>query len=91
MTTTIVPWWGAIIGLLFAIALILRRFNPTYSLFIGAILGCIIGGESLPNTVTILVNGTSSVMGTAIRVLAAGFLAGVMMESGAAESIANAA
>ena len=29
-------------------------------------------------------------MGTAIRVLAAGMLAGVMMESGAAESIANA-
>ena len=29
-------------------------------------------------------------MGTAIRVLVAGMLAGVMMESGAAESIANA-
>ncbi|MBU5557371.1 hypothetical protein KQJ30_32145, partial [Enterococcus sp. S157_ASV_20] len=33
---------------------------------------------------------TQSIMGTAIRVLAAGMLAGVMMESGAAESIANA-
>ena len=32
----------------------------------------------------------TSIMGTAIRVLAAGMLAGVMMESGAAESIANA-
>lgn len=87
---TIVPWWAAIIGLLVAIGLILIKFNPTYSLFIGAIAGCLLGGESLVDTVTILTAGTSSIMGTAIRVLAAGFLAGVMMESGAAESIANA-
>ncbi|WP_143454553.1 GntT/GntP/DsdX family permease, partial [Ligilactobacillus salivarius] len=36
------------------------------------------------------VSGTQSIIGTAIRVLAAGMLAGVMMESGAAESIAHA-
>jgi GntP family gluconate:H+ symporter len=86
----VIPWWAAIIGLAIAIVLIVKKFNPTYSLFIGAAVGCIIGGESLANTVTVLVNGTSSIMGTAIRVLAAGFLAGVMMESGAAESIAHA-
>jgi GntP family gluconate:H+ symporter len=85
-----IPWWAALIGLALAIVLIVKKFNPTYSLFIGAALGCIIGGESLANTVTVLINGTSSIMGTAIRVLAAGFLAGVMMESGAAESIAHA-
>lgn len=90
MLPTIVPWWAAILGLICAIVLILKRFNPTYSLFIGAIFGLLIGGESLANTVTVLISGTSSIMGTAIRVLAAGFLAGVMMESGAAESIANA-
>lgn len=87
---SIIPWWAAIIGLLCAIGLILKKFNPTYSLFIGAIIGCLLRGESLPNTVNVLITGTSSIMGTAIRVLAAGFLAGVMMESGAAESIANA-
>ena len=64
--------------------------NPVYSLFLGAIIGCLLGGASLSNTVDILVAGTQSIMGTAIRVLAAGMLAGVMMESGAAESIAHA-
>lgn len=67
-----------------------EKFNPVYSLFFGAIVGCLIGGASLSDTVAVLLNGTQSIMGTAIRVLAAGMLAGVMMESGAAESIANA-
>lgn len=85
-----VPWYAAIIGLLFAIFLILKKMNPVYSLFLGAIVGCLLGGASLSDTVNILVAGTQSIMGTAIRVLAAGMLAGVMMESGAAESIAHA-
>lgn len=85
-----IPWFAAIIGLLLAIFLILQKINPVYSLFLGAIAGCLIGGASLTDTVNILVAGTQSIMGTAIRVLAAGMLAGVMMESGAAESIAHA-
>ena len=85
-----IPWYAAIIGLIFAVFLILKKINPVYSLFLGAIIGCLIGGASLSNTVDILVTGTQSIMGTAIRVLAAGMLAGVMMESGAAESIAHA-
>ena len=84
-----IPWYAAIIGLIFAVFLILKKINPVYSLFLGAIIGCLIGGASLSNTVDILVTGTQSIMGTAIRVLAAGMLAGVMMESGAAESIAH--
>lgn len=85
-----IPWYAAIIGLIFAVFLILKKMNTVYSLFLGAIIGCLIGGASLSNTVDILVTGTQSIMGTAIRVLAAGMLAGVMMESGAAESIAHA-
>ena len=81
---------GAIIGLFLAIFLILRGINPVYSLFFGAIIGAFIGGANLVQTVTILTNGTQSIMGTVIRVLAAGILAGVMMESGAAETIAQA-
>ncbi|OJG45598.1 GntP family permease [Enterococcus hermanniensis] len=84
------PWYAAITGLLLAIFLILKKMNPVYSLFLGAIIGCLLGGASLSDTVNILVAGTQSIMGTAIRVLAAGMLAGVMMESGAAESIAHA-
>ena len=90
MLDSAIPWFAAIIGLIVAIVLILKKFNPVYSLFFGAIVGCLVGGASLVDTIDILISGTQSVIGTAIRVLAAGMLAGVMMESGAAESIANA-
>ncbi|HBA9461092.1 TPA: GntP family permease [Escherichia coli] len=83
-------WYGALIGLFIAIMLILKKINPVYSLFIGAILGAVIGGGTLEQTIGLLISGTQSVMGTVIRVLAAGVLAGVMMESGAAETIAQA-
>nr|WP_019913006.1 SLC13 family permease [Paenibacillus sp. HW567] len=82
--------YGALAGLALAIILILRKLNPVYALFLGAIVGALIGGANLEQTVSILVSGTQSVMGTVLRVLAAGVLAGVMMESGAAETIAQA-
>lgn len=85
----IVSWWGALIGLAIAIILILRKVDAVYSLFIGAILGSLIGGANLMQTVNILVKGSQSVMGTVVRVLAAGVLAGVMMDSGAANTIAR--
>ena len=83
-------WWAALIGLALAIFLILRKLNATYALLLGAVVGCLLGGASLADTVTVVVNGSQSVMGTVIRVLAAGVLAGVMMESGAAERISRA-
>lgn len=83
-------WYGALAGLLIAIFLILKKVNPVYSLFVGAIIGAFIGGGDLEQTLALLVSGTQSVMGTVVRVLAAGVLAGVMMESGAAETIARA-
>lgn len=78
----LVSWWGALIGLAIAIILILRKVDAVYSLFIGAIIGSLVGGASLLQTVNILVKGSQSVMGTVVRVLAAGVLAGVMMDSG---------
>lgn len=86
----IISWWGALLGLALAIMLILRKVNAVYALFIGALLGAILGGASLNQTVELLVTGAQSVMGTVIRVIAAGVLAGVMMESGAATTIARA-
>ncbi|WP_295909366.1 SLC13 family permease [uncultured Bifidobacterium sp.] len=83
-------WWAALAGLALAIILILKKLNTTYALMLGAIIGCLIGGASLGQTVDIVVSGSQSVMGTIIRVLAAGVLAGVMMESGAADRIARA-
>lgn len=90
MEGLMIGWYGALAGLAIAIILILRKLNPVYALFLGAIAGSLIGGANLEQTVTVLVSGTQSVMGTVLRVLAAGVLAGVMMESGAAETIAQA-
>lgn len=84
-----ISWIGALIGLALAIILILFRLTPTYSLIIGAVIGALVGGASLAETVTVIISGTESVMGTAIRVLSAGIFAGVMMESGAAETLAQ--
>jgi GntP family gluconate:H+ symporter len=89
MDGIMISWIGALAGLAIAIVLILKKLNPLYALFLGAIIGCLIGGANLEETINILVGGTQSVMGTVIRVLAAGVLAGVMMESGAAETIAQ--
>ena len=85
----VISWWRALIGLALAIYLILKKLNPVYSLMLGAIIGALLGGASLTGTIDILVKGEQSVMGTVLRVLAAGMLAGVMMESGAAETLAR--
>ena len=85
----VINWYGAIFGIIVAIMLILKKVNPTYSLIIGAIVGALIGGAGVQETVNVLISGTQSVMGTVIRVLSAGIFAGIMMESGAAVSIAR--
>ncbi|MBT1176965.1 GntP family permease [Bifidobacterium callimiconis] len=84
-----IAWWAALIGLAVAIVLILKKLNATYALLLGAVVGCLIGGASLAQTVNVVVAGGQSVVGTIVRVLAAGVLAGVMMESGAADRIAK--
>jgi len=84
-----ISWIGALSGLLLAIILILFKLAPTYSLILGAVVGAFIGGAGFSDAVTIVISGTQSVMGTVIRIIAAGVFAGVMMESGAAESIAK--
>lgn len=86
---SIIHWSGAIIGLIIGIVLIFRKINPVYSLFTGAIIGALVGGASLAQTVQIIIDGTNSVMGAVVRVIAAGVLAGVLIESGAAEKIAE--
>ncbi|EKQ06224.1 putative D-glycerate transporter [Lacticaseibacillus casei A2-362] len=90
MGALILPWWAALIGLALAIILILWKLNPVYSLMLGAIVGCLIGGGNLVQTINVLIQGSQSVIGTILRVIAAGMLAGVMMESGAADTIARA-
>nr|WP_057894849.1 GntP family permease [Lacticaseibacillus brantae] len=86
----VLSWWAALIGLAVAIVLILRKLNPVYSLLLGAVIGCLVGGANVVQTINVLITGSQSVMGTVLRVLAAGMLAGVMMESGSADTLARA-
>lgn len=80
---------GAIIGLIIAIILIFIKTPPVYGLLIGALAGGLIGGASLADTITLMIGGAQGMMTAILRILAAGILAGVLIETGAAESIAR--
>lgn len=80
---------GAVIGLLIAIGLIFIKTPPIYGLLIGALAGGLIGGANLAETVQLMIGGAQGMMTAILRILAAGILAGVLIESGAAESIAR--
>ena len=62
MGSITISWLAALFGLALAIFLIFKRINPVYALFAGAIIGCLIGGASFAQTVSILEKGTQSVM-----------------------------
>lgn len=80
---------GAIVALVIAITLIIKKVHPAYSLIIGAIIGGIVGGASLVETVTLMINGAKGMMPAILRILTAGILAGVLIQSGAAAKIAE--
>lgn len=80
---------GAISALVIAIILILKKVPPAYGMIIGAILGGLIGGVNLTDTVTLMMEGAKGIIPAVLRILAAGVLAGVLIESGAASTIAE--
>lgn len=80
---------GAIIGLIFAIALIIFKISPTYSLIIGALIGGLIGGASLVDTVNVMVSGSKDIISSVLRILTSGILAGTLIKTGAAKKIAD--
>lgn len=80
---------GAILGLLLAIVLIIRKVPPVYSLMLGAVVGGLAGGIGLPATVSAMISGVADVSPAVVRILAAGVLSGALVVSGAAESIAT--
>lgn len=80
---------GALIGLALAIALILRKISPVYALMLGALVGGLCGGMSLPATVSAMIYGVNDITSAVLRILAAGVLTGVLVVTGAAESISN--
>lgn len=81
--------YGAIVGLCIAIILILRKINPTYAMIIGAVVGGLVGGAGLTNTVKFMIVGTQGIVSAIIRIITAGILAGTLIESGAAKRIAD--
>ncbi len=58
-------------------------------MIIGALIGGLIGGAGLVHTVELMIHGAQGIVTAVMRILAAGVLAGVLIESGAATSIAE--
>lgn len=80
---------GALAALVVAITLILKKVSPAYGMIIGALVGGIVGGVSITETVSLMIGGAQGIVTAVLRILAAGVLAGVLIESGAATSIAE--
>jgi gluconate:H+ symporter, GntP family len=78
---------GPILGLFVAILLIIKKVQPFYALLLGALVGGILGGANLPKTVTLIVDGAKGMTPAVLRILAAGILAGTLIQSGAAHKI----
>lgn len=81
--------FGAVLGLLIAIVLIIKKANPAYSLILGAVIGGLAGGVSLPETVSLMISGVKDVTPAIVRILTAGVLAGILIKTHAATKIAE--
>ena len=80
---------GAIVALSVAIFLILKKVPPAYGMILGALIGGLVGGADLAATVKLMIEGAQGITTAVMRILAAGVLAGVLIESGAATTIAE--
>src|SRR5690625_7211074 len=56
----------------------------------GALIGGLIGGVNVVDTVSLMIEGAEGIIPAVLRILAAGVLAGVLIQSGAAATIAEA-
>lgn len=86
---TIVSSFGALVALIVAIFLILKKVSPVYGMLTGALIGGVVGGADLSETVNLMIGGAQGITTAVMRILAAGVLAGVLIESGAASTIAE--
>ena len=81
---------GAILGLILAIILIIRKVTPAYALIFGALAGGLMGGGGLVETVSAMISGTQAMMPSVLRILASGVLVGALVKTGSAAKIADA-
>ena len=80
MTAPTFSTLGALIGLVLAIILIVKKVHPAYRL---------IGGGGLADTVKAMVTGAQSMMSPVLRIMTSGILAGALIKTGSAETIAD--
>lgn len=80
---------GALAALVVAIGLILKKVSPAYGMIVGALVGGLVGGVDISHTVDLMMGGAKGIIPAVLRILAAGVLAGVLIESGAAATIAE--
>ena len=90
MTEAVFSTWGALAGLAVAIVLIVRKATPAYALVLGALVGGLLGGGGLSETVAAMISGTQSMMPSVLRILASGVLVGALVKTGSAAKIADA-
>jgi GntP family gluconate:H+ symporter len=82
--------YGALTALALAVVLIVRKVVPAYALIIGALVGGLIGGGGLAETVSTMISGTQTMMPSVLRILASGVLVGALVKTGSAAKIADA-
>ncbi len=81
--------FGAVIALIVAIVLILKKVPPAYGMMAGALAGGLLGGVNLTETIELMITGAKDITPAVLRILAAGVLAGVLIELGSASVIAD--
>lgn len=80
---------GAIVALIVAIILIIKKVHPVYGLIVGALVGGLVGGAGITGTVDLMISGAKGMMSAILRIITSGVLAGVLIQSGAADKIAE--
>lgn len=80
---------GATIGLIVAIILIIKKFEPFYCLVFGALVGGLVGGANLVETVEYMAIGAKDMAPSILRVMTSGFLAATLIKTGAVEKISE--
>jgi len=74
---------GALLGLVVAIVLIIKKVQPVYSLILGAVVGGLVGGAGIEGTVSVMISGAKDIMPAILRIVTSGVLAGVLIKTGA--------
>ena len=80
---------AALIGLLLAIFLIIKKVHPVYGMMLGALVGGLLGGLNLTETLAAITSGVRDIVPAVLRILAAGVLSGALIKSGAAASLSG--